>query len=440
MKTKSLKVKMTLWYTLLLVVLLSIFLPIAYKLLTQFLTTSSENELRVEATHIVQEIKSSEELHRIRTRYDYTVLIIDRNQQIVTSNNDNYQAFLKQPMHRDIWTSEIDDANWMLLDTTIEVDQNVYLVRIAASLNQNETFLKLVRMVMWIGAPILILLAFLSGLWIAKKTLYPIYYIAQTAKQIEAGDLHKRIENIHSKDEVGMLATSFNKMVDTLETTLKREQQFASDASHELRTPLQILLNYSEQLLLNDENEHHEEYLAIHDEILKMNKIINQLLSLTRGDQGKYTLQLEPLLISDMLTSIIEQLQPFALSKHIHMIRCEASPIQIYADQSLMTQLFINLIDNAIKYTNEGGQIQTSIYQHHHSVDIVIKDTGIGISEEALPLVFTRFYREDTSRDRSGRSIVKWIVDMHHASIHIESIKHKGTTVRVTLPIYLLEK
>lgn len=305
-----------------------------------------------------------------------------------------------------------------------------------------ENTLDKVKLIIFVSIPAYLIITILGGLLIAKKALYPINKITQTAKAIGRGDLSSRIMKVESNDEVGELAETFNGMLERLEASFNKEKQFASDASHELRTPVAIIMAYSESLLtdLNTEEENAEllkSLVTIYKESKRMNTIIAQLLMLTRGYEGRYRLELEQIVLQEVISSVIEQLDETAGNTKITLSHKVKENIFLIADQSLITHMMLNLVENAIKYGKAGGNVWVTAEKQEGNVLISVIDDGIGISQDNLPFIFERFYRADQSRDRSGTglglSIVKWIVEEHNGNIEVSSELGKGTTFEIRL-------
>ena len=169
-----------------------------------------------------------------------------------------------------------------------------------------------------------------------------------------------------------------------------------------------------------------------------MRKIVSQLLMLSRGYEGRCHFQPEELCLWDMAESVCESLSALAEAKSIHIHNEVPQTYMIYADQSLFTQLLVNLVENAIKYGNESGNIRITSADDEADYNLCVEDDGIGISEDDLSKIFERFYRADKARDRTGSglglSIVKWIAELHEGKIVAESKLGKGTEMTVTWP------
>ena len=323
-------------------------------------------------------------------------------------------------------------------------DQLLAYVRVCVPLDSVSAFLNEIIIIMLIAAPVYLLIAVFGGLYIARKALTPISEITKTAAEIEQGDLSLRIKGINTKDEVGHLANTFNSMLEHLEKSFQRERQFSSDASHELRTPVSIIMAYSEALIAKMQNqkenmndEQLESLELIHTESEKMNVIISQLLMLARGYEGKYPKEIESIDLNEVIINVIEQMQELADRSDITLLYSPDGDLNIMADQSLITQMLINLVENGIKYGKPGGYVRLMAKKEIDGMHITVEDNGIGISETDLPNIFERFYRADKSRDRSGTglglSIIKWIVNEHNGKILVSSELDKGTIFSIII-------
>lgn len=311
-------------------------------------------------------------------------------------------------------------------------------IRVSRSNNTVERSLDQLQLVMLLAVPAFLGLAVFGSYFLAKLALRPIDRITETAISLGAGNLFRRITGIDSRDEVGRLAGAFNGMLARLEESFQREKQFTSDASHELRTPVSVIMAYAENLTAHaPDSETAEQADAILLESRRMHSIIAQLLALTRGYEGKYQLSLEEINLKEMVSDVLAELTEKAAASGVALIEQVPPRIQLSADQSLMTQLLLNLVENGIKYGKLGGTVAVSALEQDGHILLTIQDDGIGIGEADLPHIFDRFYRADQARDRSGSglglSIVKWIVELHGWSIQTASQAGIGT--RFTIQI-----
>ncbi|GAB4536839.1 MAG: ATP-binding protein [Anaerolineales bacterium] len=291
--------------------------------------------------------------------------------------------------------------------------------------------------------PVALLLMGVVGVFLADRALQPIDRITRTAAAISAGTLARRIGYQGADDELGRLARTFDQMLDRLEDFFRREQRFVSDAAHELRTPLTVLKGQMEVTLSRPRKpaEYQRVLQALLEQVDRLIRLSNALLFLSRADQQQVDWQPAHLNLSDVLTSILEQLQPLADERRL-TVQAEIPPaLPVWGDTDHLTRLFLNLLDNAIKYTPAGGQIQVQAERSAAALPIRIHNSGPGLPSETLPHLFDRFYRADASRDRTaggaglGLAIAREIVLLHKGDIRAKSAPGEGVTFFVTLPV-----
>jgi len=293
------------------------------------------------------------------------------------------------------------------------------------------------------------------SLIVSKTMLSPIQGMTKAAKAMADGDFSRKIA-VESKDEIGILAETFNDMALQIETMLEElkkaemlRREFVANVSHELRTPLTSIRTYAETMSDNQgiPQETEEEFLrVIINESDRMTKIVQDLLELSRFDSGNSKLTLEEFPVEKSVRDVYAAIALEAKKRsHVINLELEWKLPRIVGDRARIEQVLMNIISNALKYTPDGGRIDIYVGSLMDSVWIRIEDTGIGIPEEDLPRVFDRFYRVDKARTREsggtglGLSIAKEIVTKHGGDIKIESTQGKGTSVTITLPIRAAE-
>jgi len=228
-----------------------------------------------------------------------------------------------------------------------------------------------------------------------------------------------------------------------IRTAWDRQQQFVADASHELRTPLSVIQAHSELLLRHPERTIEEESRSVSTvlrEGRRMRRLVDGLLMLARADSNTAELMKAPLRIDEALRAAVEQMEPLAAARHIVLRYASMSAAECPADEERIHQLFLIVLDNAVKYTPEGGIVSLSCSKLQGTVRIAVEDTGVGIAPDDLPHVFERFYRSDKVRTREqggiglGLAIARWIVESHGGTIRAESRYGVGTTIHIQLP------
>lgn len=287
------------------------------------------------------------------------------------------------------------------------------------------------------------LAAALVGSWaVASRALGPISQMIQAARVIALSrDFSRRIETPPYRDELGRLAETFNEMLSSLETAYRLQQRFVSDASHELRAPLTAIQGNLELLRRQrgmSEAEREEALAEAEREATRLTRLVADLLALARADAGAH-LKRRPVDLDAVVLEAFREARQLARGQTLTLEPFE--PAQVMGDEDRLKQLVLILLDNALKYTPAGGQVTLGLQRHDGSVEIVVRDTGIGIPPEDLPHVFERFYRADPARSRDpggtglGLSIARWIVEQHSGQIVLTSEPGQGTTAIVSLPL-----
>jgi heavy metal sensor kinase len=311
------------------------------------------------------------------------------------------------------------------------------------SLQETTAAMNRLLLVMILTGSIIMLLASLGGSFIINKALHTVKSVVKTAEKITAEDLSLRIDSKNRKDEIGALVETFNSMIARLEKSIDKIRQFSGDVSHELRTPLTIIRGEIEVLLRKDRPK--EEYIttlnSVLEESFRMEELIDGLLFLSRVEAMDRSKGIEYLDLDEVLNSVIKFRRPSASNKNISLDIKNIQPVQIKGNRELLERMTANILDNAIRYSNPGDHIEIQLEKDKNMARLQIRDRGIGIPEESLPLIFDRFYVVDKSRSKEtggaglGLSIVKWIVEYHNAEIKVDSHIGKGTNILVTFPL-----
>jgi heavy metal sensor kinase len=290
--------------------------------------------------------------------------------------------------------------------------------------------------------PLVLLVAGWGGWFLANQALRPIDQMTRTAQRIGVGDLTQRIDYKGPADEVGRLATTFDQMLDRIQIAFDRERRFTADVSHELRTPLTLIKGQIGVTLsrYRDLAEYETTLQDIEQGVDRLVRLTNDLLFLARLDQGRLHYQMDKLNLSHLLEAVVEKVHLLAKDKQLDLIAAICPDLAIIGDPDYLIRLFLNLLDNAIKYTPVAGKITVQAEYQEARVCIIIQDTGPGISPEHLPHVFERFYRVERARDRStggtglGLAIAYEITRLHNGTLALHSNFGDGTRFIVSLP------
>ncbi|MBS1251952.1 MAG: Alkaline phosphatase synthesis sensor protein PhoR [Anaerolineales bacterium] len=348
------------------------------------------------------------------------------------------------------------EAHLRILTTPLVLGgETIGVLQVGVSLNNVDRALRQLLTILGAGGVVAIVLSAALGFFLADRALSPIDRITQTALEItRTDDLSRRIQQIGPQDEVGRLATTFNEMLERIDRLFRTQKRFIGDVSHELRTPLTVIRGNLDVLrrvdvpvrqpatdvIQKDDQRQQvlqESLAAIEGEAERMARLINDLLLLAQADAG-VQLHREPVEIDNLLIDVCRQGQ--AIAKGIDLQLTVEDRGVVSGDPDRLRQLLLNLVDNAIKYTPEGGQVTLGLARGDGWVRIDVADTGVGIPPAELPHIFDRFYRIDKARSRQGGgtglglSIARWIADAHGGHIDVESEVGEGTTFTVWLP------
>lgn len=276
---------------------------------------------------------------------------------------------------------------------------------------------------------------------IADIIVKPIKRLTKATNDLAQGNYNVQV-NYYGKDELAALSNSFNTMAKRLVKAEENRQKFISDVSHEFQTPLTSIQGFAKILTAEQVNDEQRRRYAniILEQAQRLSTLSKNMMQLTLLEGDDLHLEKKKYPLVNQLTRIIEMQQALAREKQVDIVtNFPKSEVMIYADEDRMEQVFINLINNAVKYTLEEGVVTISVKKGLKDIEVIIEDTGIGMTKEAMQHIFDRFYRADKSRSIQGNglglSIVKRIVDLHGYKISVESQVDVGSVFKVTIPI-----
>ncbi|MEK6323058.1 MAG: heavy metal sensor histidine kinase [Acidobacteriota bacterium] len=457
----SIRAKLTLWYLSLAALVLVAFAVALYLYFSRELLNAIDTSLRNYAERIAQAVghpSSIEEPSQpgVLIFAPQFVSVLDREgkatDQILDPEGHEVPV-IKPALERAAseWKPQYDEVS---LSATEHVriitwpardeDGEMFFVVVGQSLRDVQSAQKQLVLLLAIANPLALVLASLGGLWLAKKALSPVDRLTRTAERIGRGNLTERVEEPRSRDEIGRLAATFNQMISRLEQSFERERRFTADASHELKTPLAVLRGDIEVALRRQRTP--EEYQRVLEssleEIARLTKLTEDLLTLARSDADESVLEREQVQLDQLAAEAREYIAPLAQSAGVSLsYEAPPSAIVVEGDQKRLQQLLVNLLDNAIKYTPPGGSARLALSKQGSSAVIEVTDTGRGIPASALPHIFERFYRQTDPRDSRvtgfglGLAISKWIADAHGGAIEVNSREGQGSIFTVRLPV-----
>lgn len=371
-----------------------------------------DNNLLEKKNHLLQERERlGTELNQEREENHRLVYLLwekgQKLNKVIPANTftkqdtERFAEFLNE---KELQATSIGANSYRLITIPISKNKNyapVQKIQVIYNLKREKEMLSHLLMVIGYGSILSVFIAILAGIYLANKALIPI------------------------------------------KLSWEKQQQFVADASHELRTPLSVMKLNLERLFRHPDNTIEQESETIHQAIQEINylsKMSSDLLTLARSDSNQLQLIHETIQLDDIIHQVTKGFTALAILKGVHL-KADIAPIQMIGDKERLKQLFVILIDNAIKYTKENGSVSIKGSIKNSRAVIEIVDTGIGISKDDLPYIFNRYYRGDKSRNRHlegsglGLSIAEWIVQSHLGKIRVKSNIGEGTHVFVTLPL-----
>jgi two-component system OmpR family sensor kinase len=477
----SLRVRLTLWYSLVLAGTLLLLAGVVYWIVATNLTERTDADLVQLADAFLvtfaDEMKDAENAtgfesaaqesmleHRYR---DHVFAFVDSNGAVLSRLRDlplsneraqadatriwaspPFQAFAKAAWNSDhaLATFRPHRGAYRAYARRFTTAGQPYELVILRSMRaQNEVLEELRIVYAWL-IPLGLALAASGGYFLARKTLAPVAAMGAQAGRISATNLHERLSVANSADELGRLAVSFNSLLDRLDQSFERQRRFIADASHELRTPVAILSGEAEVALSASSRtaeEYRESLTNLRQEARRLARIVEDLFTLTRADSGQYPLSVEDFYLDELVASCVHSARTLAHAKNIAVSLEAPGELPIRADESLLRRLFLNLLDNAVKFTPPGGSITVSSQAVDGGFAVTISDTGPGIPAELRSRIFERFFRVDAARSRAaspdggaglGLSIALWIAEAHHGRLQLVRSDSAGSTFSAFLP------
>ncbi|MGH9968873.1 MAG: sensor histidine kinase [Pyrinomonadaceae bacterium] len=457
----SVRTRLTLWYAGVLALSLIAFAFLVYYAAAAIFYERQDESLRSTAQTVASAyVEEFEELHSLGGAGQVVlaeisfpnrhVQVTDSNGQPVASSGNATETVVLIPSAaleeaRKRGSTLVTLNGLRIAVVPVSTDRALGFATVAEPLSVIDDGLRRLRRAFFGGVPLILLFASVGGYFLARKSLLPIASMNWQTQRISAGSLSSRLDVINPRDELGRLATTINDLLARLETSFKEQQRFIADASHELRTPLAVLRGETEVSLVKTRTvaEYQDSLSLIKDEAERLSRIVEDLFILARQPiDAPAALMKESVSLNETVRDCARAAQVLAVRKGVRLkTESDSSPIVLEGDKELLKRMILNLLDNAVKYTPEGGEISITLARQNGNAQIVVLDTGIGIPQVDQLHVFDRFYRVDKARSRAlggaglGLSIVAWIVEAHGGSVHVESVANRGSKFTVHLPV-----
>jgi len=476
----TLRARLTLWYSVVLALLLLVFSVTSYFLFAGGENRRTDADLAELAKSFLvtfqDELKDPDEPgglrdaarqamleHRVRGDI---LLVVDSAGKIVASSADvlpsnapansitagalassGFQQFVEAALRSDRNYQNIaaEKGGFRAYGVRFAANGQTWLLVILRSLHAQQEMLEEIRVAFAWLIPLGVLLAGLGGYFLARRSLAPVAAMGAQAERIGAVNLHDRLAVRNPNDELGRLAQTFNDLLDRLDQSFERQRRFISDASHELRTPVSILRGEAEVALSQasrSPEEYRESLAVLHQEAQRLARIVEDLFTLTRADAGEYRLAHSDFYLDELVADCVRAARALAQAKNITLVAVTPEELPVRADEDLLRRMILNLLDNAIKYTPAGGNISVACGCVPDGYEVSVTDSGPGIPAEMQSRIFERFFRVDRSRARSGvdggaglgLSIARWIAEAHLGRIDLARSDATGSTFTVRVP------
>ena len=425
-------VKITLWYTAFIVILIAIMLTGSFTVADKMTGDLNQRELIESVIEMASEMVSNPD------EFDD----FDDGIYFVNYNNDGIEMAGMSPRGFDLTlnfaentvrTYEKNGEKFYYFDKKINTPEGEW-IRGIIPVNKLTNEVNRMLLIILISSPLLLLVIVYGGYKIIKKALNPVTKISDTASEIQKnGDFSKRIEIDEGKDEIHKMATAFNEMLNSLENSYVREKHFSSDVSHELRTPVSVILTESQYSLEYAETleEARDSFSVIQRQAKKMSELINQIMELSKIEK-QIIIPTQKINFSEITKKILQDYKNLIDKKNIKILKEIEKNIFIIGDKIMIERLLDNLLNNAMKFTK--SEINVKLYSESKNCILEIEDNGIGIPEEEKELIWGRFYQINNSRNKSinkdfglGLFLVSKIAEQHNAVIEVKSKPDKGT-------------
>ena len=449
MKKMSLKTRLVLLHTGMMILVVSAVLALLFSISSHEILSNIEYTLEERVSGAFEDIEFKDG----QLEFDSDLMDLEGGVYLSVYEETSFELLYGRVPYGFTYELPFEDGNLRTIHTgeteyyvldmkvTLQNGQSI-MVRGVVSISDAERDFRYTLYIAFILSPLLIFLTAFCGYLLSRRALSPVSKITKTVQNIQKEkDLSKRINLGEGSDEIYTLANTFDELLGTIDEGMKREKQFTSDVAHELRTPVSVVLMQCEELLRGNhlDEEGQREVSVIQRKVKAMADMISQLLLLSRADQGREKLNLEYINFSELSELVAEEFTEIAREKKIDIETDIEPEIYLTADQTLMIRLWGNLLENAINYGKPGGHIWISVQRESNTrIQMSVKDDGIGIAPQDLPRIWDRFYQVDPSRNSEssglGLSMAKWIVEAHHGQISVTSELGQGTAFSCIFP------
>ena len=435
MQTRSLRFRLTIWYTAVLTAGLALFGTLLWLSLRHELNADLERDLDGRAARFEAFFRSesAEPGTQVSEELEEFCQALPPGSYINVRGSGGFAFHYP--------TVSLGQSEFRMLERKFSLNGEEFDLEVGAPLADIQHFLNLLRLLLWSLIPVVIVLGCIGGAWLSGRALKPVQDVTNAALAISIENLSGRLPVPATGDEIASLAAVLNSMLTRLEGAVTTLSQFAGDASHELRTPLAVIRTTAELALRRERTP--EAYRAALQEVVgeseRMTQLVEDLLILARSDAGAVDMPRAAIDVREVLTEVNENIATLADAAGIRVTMAfDDRPAVISANRQALHRLFMVLLDNALKYSRADSEVRLSVTRDEELISASVEDFGAGIAEADLPHIFKRFYQADRSRSIGGHglglSLAQSIAQAHGAEIEVRSALGKGTVFCVSFP------
>ena len=466
---ETVRSRLTVWYVSILAAILVVVIALIYVLLARALYERVDDSLRamvrIAGTSLANDLNEGQDLEdaarstssELASR-QHMLAIYDGRGRLLAEAGREDDIVIPLPGAADIPTEEpllvtivetddLDDRHQLAMQrVTVAPFGAEFVIVAGSSLEPTDEELESLRGILAYVVPLSLVIAGIGGWFLAGRSLAPVVTMADRARRIGVENLGERLPVANPRDELGLLAATFNELLARLEGSLVQQRQFMADASHELRTPVTIARTAATVALqqpTREEVEYRETLEIIEQETTRLSRIVDDMFTLTRADAGNYPVRETPMYLDEVVDDVVRKARVVASTRDVSVTSESVHPAPFTGDEDLIRRLIINVLDNAIRYSPRGRGVRVALDQAQGSYAISVSDEGPGIPADVQPRIFERFYRVDAARTHDdisdggaglGLALARWIARAHGGDVTLAASSRMGSTFVITLP------
>ena len=465
----TVRARLTLWYVSLLAAILVVVLVMVYVLLARALYVRIDDSLQavvqIAATSLANDLAEGQAVDdaarstaaELASRQQLVAIYDGRGRLLGEAGREDDIVVPLPPIGEIpadgeaslltiVEADDLDDRHRLALRRVTIPPGVEYVIVVGSSLEPTDEELESLRGILAYLVPLSLVVAGIGGWFLAGRSLSPVVAMADRARKIGVESLNARLPVANPRDELGLLAETFNELLARLETSVEQQRQFMADASHELRTPVTIARTAARVALqqpTRTESEYRETLEIVEQETIRLSRIVDDMFTLTRADAGNYPVRTTPMYLDEVVDEVVRAARVVAATRDVSItVECLHSAA-FTGDEELIRRLIVNVLDNAIRYSPAKGTVRVALDRAGDVYAISVSDQGPGIAAEVQSRIFERFYRVDAARTHDGVSdggaglglaLARWIAHVHGGDIRLAASSRLGSTFVITLP------